>query len=855
MITHQWISGDGDYTDALTVRRAVFMEEQGYSEQMEIVPEEERVSLHLVIYDDGIPVGCGRLLPVPAPRSVHAGRIAVLKSHRGTGLGRVIVDLLTEKAKEGGAEIVHIGAQKYAVPFYEKCGYHKCSAEYMDGHIPHIAMARTFALDGCGWLGFGDLYEAVIFRKNIRIPAPVKKATIKILTLGFFEGYLNGKKISEDFYVPAWSNYVERDHSTMNYPIHDRMCCRAYYMEYDVTSLLKNGENALALHIGDGWYGQWESENEGVRRYGEKKLCYLLCVTDEAGREYRFSSSDGGRFRQSYIKSTSMYFGEVQDLRDYDRNVFLSNTDGKEWRDAEPAEAPNTLILKQTCPPDRILRHITDPKIIYSFGDTTIYDIGENLAGFAVLKFPEGARANRRISVRYAENVNEDGSLNFHSIGGSNRIGMDEFRSGQDSDVLLYPRFLWHAGRYIEVRGAHEFVRFCLVASDIPVTASFRSSNDTLNWLFEAYVRTQQSNIHCCVPSDCPHRERLGYTGDGQLTSRACMTIFDAEGLYRKWMGDIADCQDIEGGHVQHTAPFYGGGGGPGGWGCAMVAVPWHFYAFYGDKSVLAAYYCHMEKYLAYMHAHSENGLVVREEEGGWCLGDWCPPYGKPKIPEPFVNTYFFIRSLRQTAKAAEILGKEQDIPRYRAWDETACRALLRDYFDAGTGSFCAGIEGADAFAVDLSLGDERTLKNLAAKYEQLGMYDTGIFGTDLVTKTLFRHGYASLALRLLTGKGEVSFRHMKEAGATTLWEYWFNDHSSSHPMFGAVTEYLFSDILGIRQKEGSAGFSEVEISPAPLPELDWAEGSMQTAGGTIEVRVEKGRLVRKKITKGREEP
>ena len=151
MITHQWIPGDGDYTDALTVRRAVFMDEQGYSEQMEVVPEEERVSLHLVIYDDGIPVGCGRLLPDPAPRSMHAGRIAVLKSHRGTGLGRVIVRLLTEKAKERGAEIVHIGAQKYAVPFYEKCGYHKCSAEYMDGHIPHIAMARTFALDGCGW--------------------------------------------------------------------------------------------------------------------------------------------------------------------------------------------------------------------------------------------------------------------------------------------------------------------------------------------------------------------------------------------------------------------------------------------------------------------------------------------------------------------------------------------------------------------------------------------------------------------------------------------------------------------------------------------------------------------------------
>ncbi len=843
MLTHRWIEGKEDYSDALWIRRIVFMKEQGYSEQMEIVPEEDTISQHLVIYDDGKPVACGRLLPDKKPGSLHAGRIAVLKEKRGTGLGRTVVELLTKKAKEQGAEEVTIGAQEYAVPFYRKCGYIPCSVEYMDGHIPHVMMARTFALEDCSFLSFRDFPGAVLFRRDFALPTAAKKATLLLLPLGFCEGYLNGRRISEDLYAPAWSNYVPQDLSHMNYPIHDKMCHRAYYLEYDVTSFVQEGKNALALHIGDGWYGQWETRNEGVKRYGEKKLCYRLSIEGEDGQHYEFSSSDGGKYRGSFIKKTSMYFGERQDLRDYARADLTNEPVGAVWLDAAPASAPDSLLVKQTCPSDRVLQTIRNPKIIYTFGDTTIYDIGENLAGFAVLKFPNRSGANRRILVRYAENLNEDGSLNFHSTGGRNRISMDEFCSGDDNDLLLYPRFLWHAGRYIEVRGEHEFVAFCLAASDVRQTAEFSCADPVLNWLFGAYVRTQQSNIHCCVPSDCPHRERLGYTGDGQLTSRAALTVFDAKEMYRKWIRDIADSQDIKGGHVQHTAPFYGGGGGPGGWGCAMVAMPWNFYEFTGDLSILEDYYCHMTKYLDYMHTRCENHLVVREEPEGWCLGDWCPPYGKPQIPEPFVNTYFYIRSLRQVQKAAQLLGKEEDIPVFLREEEACLRAIKEHYLDPNTGSFCGGVEGADAFAMDLGLGDERTEKNLVQKYQALSMYDTGIFGTDLVTKVLFDRGHGETALALLTSRKEVSFGHMMDSGATTLWEYWFNDHSSSHPMFGAVAEYLFRDILGIRQREGSAGFREWEIKPAFLPSLDWARGKMQIPDGVLEVEVEHGKL------------
>ncbi|MBQ2812111.1 MAG: hypothetical protein IJE63_02565, partial [Clostridia bacterium] len=312
------------------------------------------------------------------------------------------------------------------------------------------------------------------------------------------------------------------------------------------------------------------------------------------------------------------------------------------------------------------------------------------------------------------------------------------------------------------------------------------SDDEVLQWLFDTYIRTQLSNVHCCVPSDCPHRERLGYTGDGQLACDAAMTCFDAKDMYLKWMQDIADSQDIYGGHVEHTAPFYGGGGGPGGWGGAIVFVPYTFYKHYGDKEVLKKYYRNMCKYLEYMENHSEESLVVRSEKGGWCLGDWCTPE-KMELPEPFVNTYFYIRAMRCVREIAAIIGENVPVDMDER-EERAIRSVYNKYFDNATGSFCNAVQGADAFAVDLGLGDERTYKNVLAKYSALGKFDTGIFGTDILVRILCERGDKDLARKLLTSRDGIgTFNYMREHGATTLWENWDGADSHSHPMFGAV--------------------------------------------------------------------
>lgn len=752
-------------------------------------------------------------------------------------------------------ELIYAEPALSEVPDYEAKGYRRCSVVFQKDGADHIRMAKSTALEGVDWVAFEGSHEVVLFRNDFVFPDNIESVTADILTHGFFEAYLNGTKVTDDLYAPAWTNYNAQDFSKLHYPIRDTFCHRSYYLHYDLTAAAKRGVNAFAVHIGDGWYGQWESGNEGILPYGEKKLCFRFTVRDRDGGETVFTSGDGGVFRPSYITRSSMYYGESQDLRLLHDDFFTCALDDPACRPVRKVACPYTLIQRQTCPPDRALRRITDATVLYTFGDHTIYDLGENVAGFAVLRFRDDAKNGDRVTVRYAENLNADGSLNFHSTGGSHRLSVDDFRAGgriANQRTPLVPHFLWHAGRYVEVTGKAAFECFCVAASDVPVTATFRCSDEVLNWLFDAYVCTQQSNIHTCVPSDCPHRERLGYTGDGQLTAEALMTVFDAKALYEKWIRDIADCQDVYGGHVQHTAPFYGGGGGPGGWGCAIVAVPYQYWKFYGDTAVLQTYYPHMMKYLDYMEAHCDDHIVVREEPDGWCLGDWCTPHqdkqGVP-IPAPFVNTYFYIRSLRQVMAIAPLLGKERDIPVLQQREAAAVTALTARYFDPATGSFCGGVCGADAFALDLGLGDARTPENLAVHYREIGTFDTGIFGTPLVVKALFENGYADDAVRMLANRGEVSFYHMMQSGATTLWEEWFNEDSSSHPMFGAVVEYLFKYILGIRQKTDGAGFKDVVIDPCFVPTLDWAEGSAVLGGKRISVRVERGKLAAQSVT------
>lgn len=722
------------------------------------------------------------------------------------------------------------------------------------------------------WICGGAGCEAPLFRRSFWLDRTERfqSARLEICGLGYFLFYINGKRISDQELMPAMTDYASVLGCETTYPVwEERSAHRCRYLSFDLLPYLKAGENVLAVRLGNGWYHQTERIAEGKFVFGLPKLWFELTLTDADGRQEWIESDRQTLWHPGGLLKNNLFLGEVRDLRKEPEGWQYPCADLSGWKPAQPVHAPETLLEEQTCPPDRVIRKLY-PILIGEYDGRKIYDCRENIAGRVVLSCL--GKKGECITVRHAEELAADGTLDFESAGGSDQLQQDHYIC--DGRIqTLHPLFCWHGFRYFETEGSCEVLCAEVIHTDVAVTSSFSCSDPVLNWLYEAYIRTQLDNYHGCIPSDCPHRERLGYTGDGQLTAETAMLLLDAKELYRKWYQDILDSQGAETGHIPHTAPFLGGGGGPGGWGCAVYQVPLAWAKIYGDDSLLVQGYDAILRWFDYMDAHSEKGLVVREEEGGWCLGDWCFPASEEKeqLPEAFINTFYYLHGLQEMMQISEKMNNKLPI-RFAEREKNVKNAFLDAYFDPETGDFCEGRAAGNAYGLALGLGDERTKKHLVEKYEALGRFDTGIFGTSMLLEQLFSIGAGDLAVRLLTNDSEAaSFAHMKRNGATTLWERWDGRESHNHPMFGACVRLLFTQILGIRmipapqppvvnpaQPDVTAPPAQAlkpldgELQPPAVPasaqhfsyeirlssqrQLTWAKGSIQTPDGILSV-------------------
>ena len=690
-------------------------------------------------------------------------------------------------------------------------------------------------MENTHWIQGGSECESPLFRRSFWIKKIPVSAKLEICGLGYFLLYVNGKRIGDQEFTPAMTNYASVLGCDTTYPVwEERACYRCLYLTYDLSSCLQEGENVLGVRLGNGWYHQTGRTAEGKFLFGFPKLRFELTIKEQDGEELFLESDPKTLWKPGEVIANNLFYGEVHDLRLLQEDWCRAGADLADWKPARPVHAPQAQLAEQKCPADRVLRRI-EPVLLRADGAGALYDCRENIAGWVSVLCR--GKSGEKIRIRHSEELAKDGTgLDFASAGGERQIQEDCYIC-DGTDRIAHPGFCWHAFRYFEVEGPGTVESVSVVCTDVPVTSSFRCSDPVLNWLYDAYIRTQANNYHNCIPSDCPHRERLGYTGDGQLTAETAMMLFDAKGLYEKWYQDILDSQGADTGHIPHTAPFLGGGGGPGGWGGAVYVVPMSYYKVYGDPLLIKMGYPAVIRWLEYMDARCESGLVVREEEGGWCLGEWCAPASEPEmLPEAFVNTYYYIQGLRTLRQMANILCREEPVW-IRERLEKSLQAFRDAWWDEDTGDFGGGIGAANAFALNLGLGDERTKRNLVFRYESLGRLDTGIFGTPVLIERLFAEGEADLAFRMLTNHSPASFAHMMESGATTLWERWEGEESHDHPMFGSVVKLLFTEILGIRQKDGSSGFADYEIRPAHISSLEWAEGFIRTANGKIEVK------------------
>ena len=681
-------------------------------------------------------------------------------------------------------------------------------------------MNHSEVFNNAVWIKAKEADICPIIRTNFEVKGKVKNATLNILGLGTYVFYVNGKRTTDDLFQPINSNYEHRD-----FPKGEMMAVRSYVNAYDITSFVKDGKNTIATMLGNGWYDGTRQE----KPYGEKKLCLSITIETEDGTQY-VGTSLKDKYAPTFVKNSNLLEYEVHDYTEWDEAILGADYDDSTLPEVVEAKPLDTEYYFSDCPRDKVVETYI-PKVLGKVGDATVYDVGLNMSGIPVLR---SLGKKGKIKVAFSEEIEENGDLEeAHSMWQWFEATVGE------KPVEIKNVFSWYAFRYFKVDGDAEVVCVERTHTAADVTSSFKSSNSTLNWIYDTYLNTQRCNMHHGMPSDCPHFERRGYTGDGQLTCRSAMHLIDMHKFYTKWMEDISDCQDRLTGHIQYTAPYTHSGGGPGGWGSAIVVLPYEMWKHYGDDANLARFYPQMLHYFEYLESHSENMLVNSDTPGEWCLGEWCTP-GPVELPAPFVNNYFYVKALEKTIEIAKHIGKESDIPLLEKRMAERKNAIMVAYYNPWDSNFLGMRQGANAFALDIGLGNEKTVKNFINYYDKLGYYDTGIFGTDIVTRKLFEYGRADIAYKLLTASEPHGFGKWQKDGATTLWEYWDNARSHDHPMFGAVATYLYEYILGIKQCKGSYGFDRITISPMYIDGLDYAEGHITTDKGKISVSYKK---------------
>ncbi len=697
-------------------------------------------------------------------------------------------------------------------------------------------MDKSYYFKNADWVGKAERTAKTfsVLRGHCSI-CSIKRVTLNVLGLGFFKCYVNGKCINPDTFLPLSSDFEATCDPT------DELLTghRIYVPTFDITPYVTTGENVIAIHFGGGWY------THRARVFGLPKAIYCIAAEDLNGETSHFVSDQRCRIGDTYVSDYDFVTHENHDYN-FSIDCFGIDFDDSDWENATLTETLDTDYRSSDCPTDKLICELP-VKEIGRNQSGILYDCGENTTGYPVIEL--SAKAGETVTVSFSEALLPDGNLDPKHM---QKQSFSIISDGKGRTAQ--PEFTWYCFRYFELTGNAVPKCVKVIHADISPSSTFECDNETLNWTYNTFIHTMLCNMHTGHPSDCPHIERRGYTGDGQLTCHATLSVLDARKFYEKWLRDIADSQDTVSGHIQYTAPYIKSGGGPGGWGCAIVEVPYQLYKHYGDVDVLSKYYGNMRRYIDYLEAHSEFGLVTSDKEGVWCLGDWCSPnvlYPEKDItsrnqqtiiPAPYVNTYFMVKSLETMRKIAMIVGREEDVAEYDEKIKLRGRAIQAAYFNTIDGNFIMNVQGSNSFAVDLGLGDKTTYNNMVDYYKKLGYFDTGIFATDVLIRTLFEHGDSELAVDVLTNDGTQGYEHWRQNGATTLHEYWDSNRSRSHchPMFGAPVAYFFEYLLGIKQTEASCGYSELVIQPQAVSKFNRMSGSMDTPKGTISVSYER---------------
>jgi alpha-L-rhamnosidase len=690
------------------------------------------------------------------------------------------------------------------------------------------------------WIGAGyfddwgltDTGPAAFFRRVAEIAAKPISARAYVCGLGFYELCINGERVGDHVLSPNQTNYDHRHLRRLAYPFEDKTSQRTCYVTYDVTSCLQAGRNAVGLILGHGWYNQRDRLAEGYMWYGLPRFILQIEATLPDGSRQTVVSDDSWKLWTSGpIIHNGIFTGEHYDARLEMPGWQLHDYDDSAWSSARLMPAPKGRLTAQYGPPDRVIQTLEPVSRTHRDSEVLELDFGQNLAGWIRLK----ARGPRGSAV----------TMRFVEDGGPSYGQTDVYVPSGREDETWEPRFTWHGFRQVRISAPEEALRnlHCVakvVHSDVKVAGTFTCSSELFNRILQNCLWSMRSNMHGSVPSDCPHRERVGYTGDwGQVAAETAIFNFDMARFYTKWVHDMADAQNSHTGFVPHSAPFEGGGGGPP-WGSGYVVVPWLIYLYYADRRILADHYAGMQRWIEYLRTRTDqNGIVATEEPGSWNLGEWATPTPL-EIPPAFVNTCYYAYVAKIMAQISRVLGKAGESAYFSRLADDVGQAVNARFFNATHHQYWTGRQGANVFPLAFKLVSPSYEKAVFDRLigiimnENAGHFDTGIFGTRFVLDLLTVHNRADMAFTMMNQKTFPSFGWQIDRGATTLWENWNGHGSHNHAMFGSVCAWFYKALAGINPDPDRPGFQHIIIRPEPVGDLSFVEARYQSLYGEI---------------------
>lgn len=679
-----------------------------------------------------------------------------------------------------------------------------------------------------------NVKPAPYFRKEFIINKPLSSVRAYIAVGGLYELFINGKRIGDHRLDPTYTRFDRRN----------------LYVTYDVTENLQEGKNVIGVLLGNGWYNHqstavWYFDKAPWR--ARPKFCMDLRMIYSDGSVETVSTGQDWQTHFSPVIFNSIYTGEHYDGRLAQPGWNTADFDTRKWNNSIATGSPSQNITAQALHPIRNVTKIPAVEMKKLDERTWLFDFGRNIAGVTQIKV--SGRKGTIIQLKHVERLDSAGRADLSNINVHYRPtdDSDPFQTdifilnGQEEETFM-PRFNYKGFQYVEVTSdqplklTKESLTAYFMHSDVPQIGKIHSSNNTLNKIWEAANASYLSNLFG-YPTDCPQREKNGWTGDAHIAVETGLYNFDGITVYEKWLADHRDEQQPNGvlpAIIPTGGWGYQWGNGPD-WTSTIAIIPWNIYLFYGDSRLLKQCYDNIKRYVDYIDEQYPSGIT------DWGLGDWIPV--KSVTPKEFTSTVYYYVDVLILSKAAKLFRKQSDYEKYSLLAEKIKKALNDKYLDPKTGIYGSGLQTEQSVPLYWGLVPdelrEKVAANLAKRVEADGKHlDVGLLGSKTILNALSENGYAELAYEVASQETFPSWGWWIVNGATTFYENWpidaKSDISMNHIMFGEINAWYYKALGGIFPDENQPGFKNIVLKPNFVQGLDYFEATHEGPYGEI---------------------